>query len=412
MVDPGARLQSPAQVSPRTVLVVDDCPAHRCALSGILERAGYRAVTARGGEEGLALAERCKPDLIFLDIGMSPGIDGYETLMRLKSADLGDIPVIFLSSHKEAEEKVFGLRLGAVDFVTKPFHTKEVLARAETHLTILGLRTRLTQRNTDLQAANIRMKNGLEAAGRVQRGLLPDSVPDCKGYEFGWAYRPCDELGGDSLDIFKIDDDTIGFYILDVSGHGVPASLLAITVTRSLALRSDSSSIVMEPEHGARLARAVRPGEVLRRLNVMNPMQPKRNPHFFTMIYGLLQCSTGRVRYACAGHPGPIVVRARGDIAVMEDGSIPIGVLPDTEYEDLEFQLGPGDRFFLHSDGLHEQRGLSGEEFGTGRVRRLLSGGNEPVGQSIERAVSRVTEWAVSGELSDDVSVLGLRRAS
>ena len=119
-----------------TVLIVDDQPLNVDLLEQELEAAGYRTVATSGGEAALARAAESAPDLILLDV-MMPGIDGYETCRRLKANEATrQVPVIFLTALKEAFEKVRAFELGAVDYVTKPFETEELLARVGTHIAL------------------------------------------------------------------------------------------------------------------------------------------------------------------------------------------------------------------------------------------------------------------------------------
>lgn len=119
-----------------TVLVVDDEPFNVDLLQQELEAAGYRTLAAASGERAIALAEQRLPDLILLDVMMG-GIDGYETCRRLKASDATrPIPVIFLTALKELFEKVRAFGVGAVDYVTKPFETEELLARVGTHVAL------------------------------------------------------------------------------------------------------------------------------------------------------------------------------------------------------------------------------------------------------------------------------------
>ena len=121
---------------PSLVLIVDDEPLNVDLLEQELEAAGYRTVAASGGEAALAQAAAAAPDLILLDVTM-PGIDGYETCRRLKADDATrSIPVIFLTALRESFEKVQAFELGAVDYVTKPFETEELLARVGTHIAL------------------------------------------------------------------------------------------------------------------------------------------------------------------------------------------------------------------------------------------------------------------------------------
>jgi DNA-binding NtrC family response regulator len=121
---------------PATVLIVDDEPLNVDLLEQELGAAGYRTLAAASGEEALAVAAKSQPDLILLDVMMA-GIDGYETCKRLKAAEATrTIPVIFLTALTDTFEKVRAFRLGAVDYVTKPFQTEELLARVGTHIAL------------------------------------------------------------------------------------------------------------------------------------------------------------------------------------------------------------------------------------------------------------------------------------
>jgi adenylate cyclase len=118
------------------LLIIEDEPANIRMLSEVLKEAGYQISVATSGEKGLELLERSRPDLILLDI-MMPGIDGYETCRRIKSSpQWRDIPVIFLTARTQTSDIVQGFEEGAVDYVAKPFHPRELLARVHTHLSL------------------------------------------------------------------------------------------------------------------------------------------------------------------------------------------------------------------------------------------------------------------------------------
>jgi putative two-component system response regulator len=134
-----------------TVLMVDDDPANLKVLQAILEGQGCRLLTARNGAAALSLAAQEKPDVILLDI-MMPEMNGFDVCRRLKTAPTTfEIPVIFLSSPERTEDKVRGLEMGAVDYITKPFQPEEVIARVTTHLTLRYLERQLRIANTELK---------------------------------------------------------------------------------------------------------------------------------------------------------------------------------------------------------------------------------------------------------------------
>ena len=133
------------------VLVVDDNPTNLSVLVNLLRDVGLRVLVATDGESAIEQTEYVKPDLILLDV-MMPGIDGFETCQRLKSnAETVKIPIIFMTALSETVDKVRGLSLGAVDYVTKPFEHEEVLVRIRTHLTIAKQRQTIESQNLDLQ---------------------------------------------------------------------------------------------------------------------------------------------------------------------------------------------------------------------------------------------------------------------
>jgi len=134
-----------------TILIVDDTPVNVAVLAEYLVSHGFSVMVAQDGEEGLDRAQFGQPDLILLDI-MMPGMDGFETCRRLKSlASTKDIPVIFMTALSDISDKITGYKMGAVDYVTKPFHIEEALARINTHLTLQVMRRQLVEQNAQLQ---------------------------------------------------------------------------------------------------------------------------------------------------------------------------------------------------------------------------------------------------------------------
>jgi PAS domain S-box-containing protein len=156
-----------------TILVVDDTPANLGSLFDFLTESGFNVSIARNGETAIERAEYALPDLILLDILM-PGIDGFETCRRLKANEATkDIPVIFMTALTEAVDKVKGLTLGAVDYITKPLQHEEVLARVNIHLSLRNLTKKLTEQNNCLEA-EISQRQRVETELRRQKAELTE----------------------------------------------------------------------------------------------------------------------------------------------------------------------------------------------------------------------------------------------
>jgi sigma-B regulation protein RsbU (phosphoserine phosphatase) len=265
---------------------------------------------------------------------------------------------------------------------------------------------KIERQNQELLRANQRMKQDLDAAARVQRTLLPEGFPEIEGLHFAWTYRPCDELAGDALNIVRINQDVIALYLLDVSGHGVPAALLSVTVTRSLHPGTGGApSVVAGP--GAN-PDAVEPAQVASRLNALYPMTSNGN-HYFTMIYGLLDTRTHQLRLTVAGHPAPILVRDGSPAERLDVAGMAIGMFDDAEYEESVIHLEPGDRLYLHSDGLTEEVNAQDEEYGDDRLLVAVDD-TRAVGlqESVESLVRKVVAWRGEEHLRDDVSILAV----
>jgi serine phosphatase RsbU (regulator of sigma subunit) len=265
---------------------------------------------------------------------------------------------------------------------------------------------KIDRQNQDLAQANLRMKNDLDAAARVQQTLLPDNLPEVPGLHFAWSYKPCDELAGDALNIVRINDDLIAAYLLDVSGHGVPAALLSVTVTRGLNPHAGSATSLVtglgsNPE-------VVEPVQVASRLNALYPME-SNGGHYFTMIYGILDVNTRKFCFTVAGHPGPILASKGQPPRRLDVTGFAIGMVEDVEFEEAEIELKPGDRLILHSDGLTEEVNKEGNMFGDERLLNAIAEGQTlSLNDSIDSLVKKVIAWRGEDHLRDDVSVLAI----
>jgi putative two-component system response regulator len=141
------------------VLVVDDSPSVVAQITAMLKGAGYKVRSAPTGEEGLAAAAACPPDLVLLDVGM-PGMNGYQVCKQLKAqAGTREVPVIFVTAMSDTDDKVRGFDLGAVDYMTKPFQREELLVRVRTHLDLYRLRYHL-ERAVEERTAELRASEG------------------------------------------------------------------------------------------------------------------------------------------------------------------------------------------------------------------------------------------------------------
>lgn len=404
---------------PAAILVVDDNPANRDALTRRLERRGYAVTATEDGASALRLLEGQAFDLVLLDV-MMPGMNGLEVLQRLRAdRSPADLPVIMATAQDQSEDVIKALGLGANDYVTKPLDFGVVLARVRTHLAlkqsveqIRDLERSLSARNRELETANARLvaaaeqeRRELDVAARVQVSLLPKAPPQVPGLTFAWAFKPCKQLAGDSLNICPFDDGRVGLYVLDVAGHGVSAALLAVAATRLLSAR-DPDSIVVEHASGGAARVPSSPAAVATRLDQRFGWNPDTE-QFLTIFYAVIDPATRTVAYVSAGHPGAIRVAAGATASVLDVGGMPIGL--GGPYETQTTPLHPGDRLYLYSDGLTEAMNPAGQQFGRRRLIEILESlGGVELNSAVTEVMGALGDWCGGQPAQDDVSILAV----
>ncbi|HEY0007332.1 MAG TPA: SpoIIE family protein phosphatase [Tepidisphaeraceae bacterium] len=411
--DPRMMPDRPAEL-PASILVVDDVEANRDALARRLQRRGYTVATASDGPRALAMIEEQVFDAVLLDV-MMPGMSGLEVLERVRrTKSPADLPIIMATAKDESADIVGALKLGANDYITKPIDFPVALARVQTQLTLRraiqenrALEQSLSQRNAELEAANAqlsafseRTKKELAAAAALQASYLPRTLPSASGVTFAWHFRPCTELAGDSLNVCRLDEQTLGLYVLDVSGHGVAASLHAVAATQQLSEGPESILMHRDGDHVV----PTPPAEVVQRLD--SRFRWKSNSqHFLTMFYALYHPATRRLDFASAAHPPAIHLSSENEVTLLESGGLPIGC--GDGYPQQTSHLQPGDRVFIYSDGVTEALNAANVQIGVSRLVPLLQAAKEmSLDDAIRRILQAIEEWTDSKTFADDVSIL------
>jgi sigma-B regulation protein RsbU (phosphoserine phosphatase) len=312
---------------PPTILIVDDTPLNVELLEEVLQAEGFRTYAADSGPQCMATSRKERPDLILLDV-MMPGETGFETCARLKSDPLtADIPVIFLSALDDVKSKVKGLKIGGVDYISKPVHGEEVLARVRVHLRI-GENNRAMARQ---------QQSSLEDLRSAQQAILvrPESCPEAS---FAVFFKPLEGAGGDFYDVVTVDADVFGYFVADVSGHGASAAFMTSAIK---ALLRQYTGPLFSPEDTMRGVDAV-----------MRQMLGEEQ--YLTACYAHLNRRTRRLSVVSAGHPPVVVVSASGTAQTLEMDSDPLGIFSALVLQRKDIKVSPGDRFFLYTDGLIE----------------------------------------------------------
>jgi sigma-B regulation protein RsbU (phosphoserine phosphatase) len=453
------------------VLIAEDSRMQAKILQKRLTEAGHTVRWAENGQLALEMARERRPEIIISDIEM-PVATGYDFCKAVKTDPaLRTVPFILLSTLSDPIDIIRGLDAGADNYVTKPYDPDYLLGRMQALLAtplggddeataatlevslagqkfkvkagrqqVLNLlvstfenavtknqelvvanqelsvardslqktNEELTTLNAEISRINAQMIRDLEAAAKVQRSLLPADDVALPSLGIAWRYVPCHNLAGDFLNIFQLDPEHIGLFVVDVSGHGVPSSLMAVTVGRFLVPKVSDSSILVRQGSDGKIVVAS-PAEVATQLNHLFQAD-EFSGLYFTMLYGVLHLPSGRLDYASGGHPALVRIPASGGPPEFHgaDG-FPIAFVPEVEYTQQSLQLERGDRIYLYSDGVPEAMDKDQEAYGEEKMAACLDGGRGgPLETSVAELLTAVETWCRPKGPLDDVTILGV----
>jgi len=338
-----------------------------------------------------------------------PRVSGLELVGRIRATPRSAYTyVIILTSRKDKSDVVSGIEAGADDFVSKPFDREELRVRLLAGERIVRLERTLGKQNAELRDASERIHSGLRAAARVQQSMLPRQNVVTDRVRTAWRYAPTDELAGDAIGLHLIDDRYLVAYVLDVSGHGVPAALLSVSAMHALEpIPEDTSLLRDRGGAGGELGTVKHPARIATELN-RRFRAGENDGRYLTMILCILDTHEGRLHLTSAGHPPPFVLRGRDPVAVPDAGGLPIAVLDAADYEEACIQLQPLDRVWLYSDGVLEQTDPPGDDqFGAKRLLTSLAARADAPAERVSTDVmAELARWAGSTNFTDDVSLV------
>ncbi len=398
-------VKSSENLSSAIILVVDDNAWNRETLVKSLMEKGIQVVSAENGTKALELIPSNKFNLILLDSKM-PKFNGIEVLKKARQ-DFSplELPIIMMTARGEAKDIIASLEAGANDYITKPIDFPVAFARIKTHLILNNsyreieeLKQNLGDKNEKLERANNRFNRDLEAAASIQQAQLPEDLPAFPGVNFAWVFEPHEKLAGDMLHVFPIGSKKVGFFVLDVSGHGAPAALLSVTVSRHITgLQGELGNKLLE-----------NPQKILQSLNQRFTMD-NMGGNFFTIAYCVLHLDTLELCYCLAGHPGMVYLPKNGVPCILDKPAIPIGFFDDSIYLEEKLQLQNGDRMVLYSDGIVEASDCDKVSFGKEKLKEtLFKTLSLTLALSFKKVLEDVKTWCKPGRPADDLTILGV----
>ena len=265
-------------------------------------------------------------------------------------------------------------------------------------LTIVAGQIALQIENSRLyeeEVAKQKMEEELAMARRIQARLLPGRIPRLKGVEIHAVNISSKQVSGDYYDLVERQDGKLAIVIADVSGKGIPASILASNLQAAVRAQCDICDS---------------PAQILDRINrqIHASTEPE---HFATLFLAFFDPHRRRLVYSSGGHNAPVLVHPDGTCRELDKGGLPLGAFDFGSYEEEEIGLAPGDLLFLYTDGLTETKGPDGDEdFGESRLNSLL---RDRIGHQVGDLISGITDdlatFSGRTEHDDDITMIALK---
>jgi serine phosphatase RsbU (regulator of sigma subunit) len=280
-------------------------------------------------------------------------------------------------------EKVYGL----------PYAAEEI-----GHLAVLSTQVGAALQNIRLLAESVEAKlfeEELKIARKIQTQMLPGEPPVLEGFEVFGVTVPSRQVGGDYYDFVDIDAHRFGLVVADVSGKGIPASILSASLQATVHASADARTS---------------PAEMMNRLNRLLYRNTSA-AEFATAFYAVVELQTGRVRYANAGHDFPFVV-ANGGASQLPESGLVLGCVEDYQYLENSCEIPAGGALVVFTDGVTDSESRSGAYYGAGRLQTVLETDKTATAREVCRRVIEDVRRFGDGENQDDLTLVVLKRAA
>jgi len=327
-----------------------------------------------------------KSSILVRDAQLDDAFKGRMSIVEQKVHTMMAVPL-------QAKDRIIGLIYLDSPFILREF-TKDDLSLLTVMANVAAIRIE-NARLAEVEAVERIMKRDLDQAADIQGRMLPDHAPNVPGVELAGFNLPCRTVGGDYYDFFPYPDGKVGLTLGDVSGKGMPASLMMAELhARVQVLAEDPGDL----------------GPFMVRLNKTTCAKCPSN-RFVTFFFCVLNPDTGDLSYANAGHNPPILVRANGTAEMLDGGGPVLGILAAAPYQEMRAKLDHGDMLVLYSDGVTEANNPDFEQFDDERFIQVLKQHRHQPATAIVEAVTRaVTEFCAGAAQADDITLAVAKR--
>lgn len=336
-----------------------------CYLKNLLRRYGFQIIENYIAEDLISVVLKELPQIILMNT-FSDDDHTIEIIAQLKNNQhTADIPVLANLHQYSPEGKEKLIQQGIDDYVAYPFLESELLLKINNLLKRVNLNKNLTDCRRALEESLLliqnqkqELENNLSLAAKIQEALIPKSLGNIPNCSFVWHFQPSGRVGGDIFDVFMLDEDHMGLYVIDVMGHGLASSMLAVALSESLILDVERGSPLKRKINDFPYYEIISPKEVIHYLNKRFPFE--KYGHYFTIVYMILNVKTGVLKYVRGGHPTPLLIKTYGEIIELDGYGTPIGFELGEDYEEKTVYLDSGDTIIAYTDGVLELKDEKG----------------------------------------------------
>ena len=361
-----------------------------------IRKGEYEFVFAHNGLEALTMMVK-HPDIeiILSDINM-PEMDGLTLLAKVNEMRNPALKVIMVSAYGDMGNIRQAMNNGAFDFATKPIDLDDLSVTIEKAIDQINYVHQMQKEHSQLES----LKGDLAIASEIQQAILPRVFPPfpeiADKLDIAASMTPAKDVGGDFYDLFRIDDERIGFVIADVSGKGIPAAIfmaVSRTLIRATGVRGGSPAECIAYSNKLLAAESV-------------------DCMFVTVFYGIININTGEINYCNAGHNPPYVLKHDGKVEPLPTmGDCMVGAIDGLPYHEATLQLEKGDALVMYTDGVTEAMNIDYQQFGEKRLEETLEDvAMHNCQEMVDAIKSDVAAFAGEAEQSDDITVLTLQR--
>jgi sigma-B regulation protein RsbU (phosphoserine phosphatase) len=375
-------MHSTCAVQPR-ILVADDQPDLIDALRLLLKREGIHIDAVGSPDAALAALAAGSFDLLLMDLNYTgdttSGREGIDLLSRVQALDR-DLPIVVMTGWGSVDIAVEAMRRGVRNFVQKPWDNDQLVDI---------LRTEVEAGRVRRQRAALERRD-LDEARRIQRKLLPATIPPLDGWEVAVSWQPASGVGGDCFDAIAFGPGRVGLSIADVVGKGIPAALLMSNLQAAVrAFATDATG----------------PAELCQQVNriLCGHIAEGR---FISFFYCVVDNDESTLTFANAGHYPPILIRADGAVERLGTGGAVLGVFPEGGYEQGCVPLRSGDRIVLYTDGITDVCNAADEEFGDARLLDLAVANRTCSAPALQARLANAVDAFSDGRFQDDATLI------